>query len=365
MKKAFKIAGISLLALLALLVLIVLGHVVYVAAEYDRIEDYLQLTVDEGATEAAAHTGVEYGIVTYNIGFGAYSPDFSFFLDSGEMNDGTVVTGKYGKGLSEDVVRRDVEGAAGVLKGLDADFYFVQEVDTDGDRSYHIDQYAILRDALPGDATYSQNFHCAKLLYPFNDPHGKNTSGIATFSTIELKSAVRRQYPVDDGFAKFFDLDRCFAVHRVAVEGGKELVLINSHMSAYDEGGTIRAQQLEMLNAVMAEEYEKGNYVIVGGDFNHELAHSFGNFPSEQKQPTWAYELTDDDVADGFRIVASGEGVGTCRAAEIPYTEGVNYQTVLDGFVVSDNVEVIKVRNIDTGCEFSDHNPVEMTFVLK
>ena len=52
-------------------------------------------------------------------------------------------------------------------------------------------------------------------------------------------------------------------------------------------------------------------------------------------------------------------------AAEIPYTEGVNYQTALDGFVVSDNVEVTKVRNIDTGYEFSDHNPVEMTFVLK
>ena len=365
MKKALKVTGITLLALFAALILVVLGYVVYVAAEYDRIEDNLQLTVDKGETAASAQTGVEYGIVTYNIGFGAYSPDFSFFMDSGEMNDGTVVTGKYGKGLSEEVVRKDVEGAAATLKGLDADFYFVQEVDTDGDRSYHIDQLAILRGALSGDATFAQNFHCAKLLYPFNDPHGKNTSGIATFSTIELKSAVRRQYPVDDGFAKFFDLDRCFAVHRVAVDGGKELVLINSHMSAYDEGGTIRAQQLKMLNAVMAEEYAKGNYVIVGGDFNHELAHSFGNFATEQKQPTWAYELTDDDVADGFRVVASGEGVGTCRAAEIPYTEGVNYQTVLDGFIVSDNVEVTNVRNVDTGYEFSDHNPVEMTFVLK
>lgn len=365
MKKAFVIAGISLLALLALLVLVVLGYVIYVVAEYDRIEDYLQLTVDEGAAEAEAHTGREYGIVTYNIGFGAYSPDFSFFMDSGEMNDGTVVTGEYGKGIGEDDVRKNIEGAAAVLEGLDADFYFVQEVDTDGDRSYRIDQYAVLRDALPGDATYAVNFHSANLLYPFNDPHGKNTSGIATFSSVEIESAVRRQYPVDDGLAKFFDLDRCFAVHRVAVEGGKELVLINSHMSAYDEGGVIRARQLEMLNAVMAEEYAKGNYVIVGGDFNHELAHSFGNFPSEQKQPTWAYELTDDDVADGFRVVASGEGVGTCRAAEIPYTEEVNYQTVLDGFIVSDNVEVTNVRNIDTGYEFSDHNPVKMTFVLK
>ena len=79
MKKAFKIAGITLLSLVAALVLIVLGYVIYVAAEYDRIEDNVQLTVDEGATEAAAQTGVEYGIVTYNIVFGEYSPDFPSF----------------------------------------------------------------------------------------------------------------------------------------------------------------------------------------------------------------------------------------------------------------------------------------------
>ena len=46
-------------------------------------------------------------------------------------------------------------------------------------------------------------------------------------------------------------------------------MLINLHMSAYDEGGTIRAKQLEMLNAVLSEERAAGNYVIAGGDFNH------------------------------------------------------------------------------------------------
>ncbi len=364
MKKVLKVGGITLLSLLGALILIVLGYLIYVVSEYDRIEDGRLLTIDK-RDAVAAQTGQEYTIVTYNIGFGAYSPEFTFFLDSGEMNDGVVVAGKNGKGLSKEDVQKNTDGAVGVLKALDADIYFVQEVDTDGDRSYHIDQYEALRNALSGDSTYAVNFHCAKLFYPFNDPHGKNTSGIATFSTLALDSAVRRQYPVDGGIAKFFDLDRCFVVHRADVGGGRELVLINSHMSAYDEGGTIRAKQLEMLNGVIAQEYEAGNYVIVGGDFNHELAHSFGSFPSEQKQPTWAYELTQNDVAEGFTVVASAEGVGTCRAAEIPYTPGVNYQTVLDGFIVSDNIEVKKVRNIDTGYAFSDHNPVEMTFVLK
>ena len=28
--------------------------------------------------------GTEYTALTYNIGFGAYTPDFSFFMDGGE-----------------------------------------------------------------------------------------------------------------------------------------------------------------------------------------------------------------------------------------------------------------------------------------
>lgn len=48
----------------------------------------------------------------------------------------------------------------------------------------------------------------------------------------------------------------------------------------------------------------------------------------------------------------------------MPYTKGVNYTLVIDGFIVSDNVTVKEVENIDTGFEFTDHNPVKMTFVL-
>ena len=39
---------------------------------------------------------------------------------------------------------------------------------------------------------------------------------------------------------KFTDLDRCFLISRLGLDNGKELVLINVHLSAYDQGGTIR-----------------------------------------------------------------------------------------------------------------------------
>ena len=54
----------------------------------------------------------------------------------------------------------------------------------------------------------------------------------------------------------------------------------------------------------------------------------------------------------------------TCRSAEMAYTEGVNYTVVIDGFLVSNNVQIDSIQNIDTDFLYSDHNPVEMKFTL-
>lgn len=137
-------------------------------------------------------------------------------------------------------------------------------------------------------------------------------------------------------------------------------------MSAYDEGGKIREKQLAELNEVMKEEVLKGNYVIVGGDFNHDLVDSAGRFPTEQKYPGWISKLSDEDLIDGMHIVKAENAyeVATCRAAEIPYEKGINYEVVVDGFIISDNIEAT-AYNIDTEYMYSDHNPVLMKFTLQ
>ena len=78
MKKALKIAGFVLLALL----IVVLGYVAYVFLDYHRIEDNLPLTA-EGSAGGTVQTGTAYTVVSYNIGFGAYESDYSFFMDGG------------------------------------------------------------------------------------------------------------------------------------------------------------------------------------------------------------------------------------------------------------------------------------------
>ena len=71
-------------------------------------------------------------------------------------------------------------------------------------------------------------------------------------------------------------------------------------------------------------------------------------------------------TAENLLVLARAENrleVGTCRAAEIPYEPGVNYLAVVDGFLVSRNIQW-SAENIDAGFRSSDHNPVRLTFRL-
>ncbi|MGN0824724.1 MAG: endonuclease/exonuclease/phosphatase family protein [Candidatus Coproplasma sp.] len=376
-KKIVKNIALALASVLILAVLVLVGYVIYVAAQYYRIEDGKALTSSNNQSLKVV-TGYEYSVVSYNVGFAAYSPEYTFFMDEGEMLDGTVTYGKYAKGISKDDVEKNLSGQVATLNELNADFCLLQEADESSHRSYNINMVERFSQELSGySSTYAVNFHTANLFYPFNDPIGIINSGILTLSRYNISSAVRRSFPVTTNFIdKLFDLDRCFSVHYLPVEGSeKNLVLMNVHMSAYDEGGKIRAQQLEMLNAALSAEYALGNYVIAGGDFNHCLIadhfesdeKALSHYPTGQKIPNWVKGsiLHNSEIAQGFKVVASKDGAATCRGADMPYEKGVNYETVIDGFIVSDNIEVTWEGTIDTGYAYSDHNPVKMTFKLK
>ena len=369
MKKVVKRIGLGALAVLALAALIVGGYVLYLTLQYSRIPDGASLQV-ENAQQSVLQTEQQYSALTYNIGFGAYNHDFSFFMDSGTMLDGTPVQGTMGRAQSLAIVQANTAGAVQTLQAYTPDFCLLQEADVKATRSFAVNQVQQMKDSMPGYANvYASNFHSGYLFYPLTEPHGKVEAGLLTLSRWGISEAVRRSYPVDESFpTKFFDLDRCFALLRVPVEGadGRELVLINSHMSAYDKGGTVRQRQLALLNSVLSEEYAKGNYVIVGGDFNHALCDTVNTFPTQQEVPAWVFTFGDEDLAPGFSVVRANnvQQVATCRSTDRPYEEGVNYTAVLDGFLVSDNVKAA-AENIDTDFAYSDHNPVLLRFSLQ
>lgn len=366
MSKTLKRVLIILLCLVLAVVLMAGGYVLYIVLQYSRIPDFTPLEI-ENPQQAVLQTEQPYTALTYNIGFGAYNPDFSFFMDTGVMKDGAPVAGSHARAQSAEIVQANTQGAIALLGQQNPDFCLLQEVDEKSDRSWKTNQAALISSWAQGySSVYASNFHSAYLAYPFHEPHGAVESGLLTLSRYAQTGAVRRSYPVDTGFpTKFFDLDRCFVVHRIPVEGGAELVLINTHMSAYDEGGLIRAQQMEMLTGVLRDERAKGNWVVVGGDFNHNLTGIDEAFPTQQQVPEWVAMFDTASLPEGFRVVGAenAASVSTCRSSDLPYTKGVNYETVLDGFIVSDNVAAT-ATNIDTGYLHSDHNPVLLRFSL-
>ena len=123
-----------------------------------------------------------------------------------------------------------------------------------------------------------------------------------------------------------------------------------------------------MLFEDMRAEYEKGNYCVCGGDFNHDFT---GNSTQvlnggEMTEYGWAQPFPEELLPEGIRRCTDYEGdelQPTCRNCDEPYKEG-NFTIIVDGFLVSDNVTVSRTENVQTGFEYSDHNPVALDFIL-
>lgn len=352
-----------LMGVIGVLLLVVVGYLLYLLISYKRLPDNIKLTINQPKDETAikmVETDKEYSIITYNIGFGAYTPDFSFFMDGGKSS----------VAKSKESVIETVSGAAEMVYEMESDFVLFQEVDLDATRSYHVNQYEMLADTFDTyTSNYAVNYDSAFLFYPFNEPHGKSKSSLATFSKYEMTGALRRSLPISTSFSKFFDLDRCYSITRIPMESGKELCLYNVHLSAYGNSDEIRAGQVGMLCDDMLADYEKGNYVICGGDFNHDLKNK--EFDTENEY-SWAYpfprEMLPDNFAlcmDAFSDKEKEKMPDSARNADMEYVEGVTFTVTLDGYIVSDNVEVILYENLHTGYQYADHDPVWMTFKLK
>lgn len=367
---------IIVLCLVLALILAVLGYLAYVLLTYYRLPDNQALDVNvlyKGGilTDGGEHpvsspvVGEQYRVASYNIGFGAYSDDYGFFMDGGTES----------RARSPEAVTENIRCATSVLADCAPDLMLIQEVDTDGTRSWHIDETEHIRYVLTSQFAhtplyydFAQNYDSPYLMYPLTSPHGANKAGILTFSAFRVSSALRRSLPIETGFTKFLDLDRCYSVSRIPVADGGELVLYNLHLSAYTSDGTIATEQLRLLLEDMQGEYESGNWCVAGGDFNKDLlGDSSVYFGASEIAYTWAQPIPPEtfDGVDVQLVAPLDESapVPSCRNADGPYHDG-QYVLTVDGFLVSPNVQVVEARVVDTGFRWSDHNPVTMDFIL-
>ncbi len=338
--------------LLGVIGLIVLAFGLFVlwlhVTEYDPAprEELLVKSIDMEKVEMEK----DITILSFNIGYGALSKDMDFVMDGGKMS--------YPE--SAQVVYQNMEGIRDSLTSIQPDILLVQEIDRDSKRSFHMDQVIYLEEALELPGVYAANFRCRYVPFPVPRMLGKTESGLAVFHGYTIENASRVALPVPFQWpVRLAQLKRCLLVESIPIEGtDKKLILINLHLEAYDDGGG-RAAQTADLARLMEQEYNKGNYVIAGGDWNQTFPNSdLTRYPLVDTETFRAGEI-DETLWNQWEFHYD-ESVPTSRLLNQPYhpEHPKTQYYVIDGFATSPNVQVEEIQTLDQEFQFSDHNPV-------
>lgn len=339
-----------------LLLLIVALYLAFMTATDYRPPAAVSLQV-RGNAATPLDRGAPVSVLTFNIGYGGMDAEADFFMDGGRGS----------RGRSLERTRASLRRIAAFLAAEKADLVLLQEVDLRATRSHRVDERRELEAALPGyGSVFAVNYRVPWVPVPLLHPMGAVQSGLLTFSRFPVRAATRLRLPGSEPWPRqLAELDRCLGECRLPVRGGGELVLLNLHLSVFDKGGRIRRQQLDFLKTRLLAEFQKGNHVIAGGDWNHGLPGSDpGRFPASMPRSRWYMDLPPGFTPPGFRW-AVDPSRPTVRSSATPYRRGESFVAVIDGFLVSANVEVRGVSVRDLGFENSDHNPVGAVFVLR
>jgi endonuclease/exonuclease/phosphatase family metal-dependent hydrolase len=213
---------------------------------------------------------------------------------------------------------------------------------------------------------FAYNFKTLYVPYPI-PPIGRVSSGILTFSAYAADSATRVSLPCPFSYPiRLANLKRCLLVERIPVaDSDKELVLVNLHLEAYDDGEG-KAAQTAQLASLLTEEAEKGNYVIAGGDFNQSFDVTDVSAYPNRGDDLWQPGVLETAAFSGLQCLQD-TAVPSCRSIDRAYDpEDENFQYyVLDGYLLSDNLSVEMIQTVDLGFANSDHNPVRLQVTLR
>jgi len=294
-------------------------------------------------------------LLTWNIGYGAMGEEADFFMDGGR----TVMP------PNRATVLGHLTNIASVLRGNAEDVYLLQEVDRESHRSYELDEAALVASGLTGySRSFAANHDVWFVPYPFTQPMGRVRSGLLSLGAYRPAEATRIQLPGSFPWPiSSFALDRCALVWKLPRQDGKQWVVINIHLTAWDNKGEMRTQQLEYLRRYAVGEYQSGGYVIIGGDWNSVLPGvRLDQFPSTEKPSEYVKVLPQDAFPEGWHWGVAAD-YPTNRQASAPYVAGRTFVTTIDGFLTSPNVQVESVKAIPEQFRDSDHEPVTVSVV--
>lgn len=349
------------LLLLIMLPIALYGLYVVGVLLYGTLTDYKPdavATIPTANEQELAPTDSSFLFMIWNVGFAGLGAEADFFYDGGKMVRS-----------EQHLVKDYFEGIKNTLGGFkEVDFFLLQEVDLNAKRSYGINEFEGIGELFPEHSrSHALNFNVKYIPKPLlsTSPLGHVKSGLASYSRYKVTETTRYQFPGNFEWPKsVFMLDRCFMLQRVPVANGKDLVIINSHNSAYDDG-SLKQQQMDYLKDILLKEYELGNYVVVGADWNQcPPGFAYDKFAVSNSDDYSQSNIPADYLPSDWQWVYD-ENVATNRKLSTPFTKGETFTTLIDFYLVSPNIEVGAVFGINYDFKNSDHQPVLLNIKLK
>ncbi len=344
--------------LLAILVLITtyLGVIILVGTITDyRPKPVIKLDVSGNGISGEIPDST-FTFLSWNIGYCGLGAEMDFFYDGGtKVHPEPRLVNKYTSGVLD------------FLQSLDSvDFIFLQEVDKNSARTDRQDETKLVENAMSSYAkSYGTNYDVWFVPIPFTRPLGKVEMGQMTLSRYQPAEAFRYSY-----FSKYpwpkrlFMLDRCFLVSKFPLSNGKELVVFNTHNSAYDQGGKLRNVEMPLIRDLMLQEYKKGNYVVAGGDWNQNPS-GYDPEKVDMTYPAVYRERLDGSLFPADWHIVFDPKHPTNREINAPLTPGKTAVTIIDFFILSPNIDAEQINVIPLNFQNSDHNPVFMQIKMR
>jgi len=256
-------------------------------------------------------------VMTWNLGSGMYDNN-------------------YYKGIKRDlytkynIVNNNIKGQINLIKENNCDILLLQEVAKFYINNSFINQYKILKNnLLDYNCYFSNNKFLLNLVV-----EGKATYTKLSSSSEDLYIPYKA-YNIKDNISIS---NKHQIITRIKIKD-KELVIFNIHLAPCKRLKDLRDKQLKFILDIANIEIEKGNYVIIGGDFNMNM--------SNVKLDLACY-ISDKP---------------TNRDLENSYTNK-SKMNKYEGFICSNNIKLNYIKAIDNFL-YSDHCPVIAEFELK
>jgi endonuclease/exonuclease/phosphatase family metal-dependent hydrolase len=163
------------------------------------------------------------------------------------------------------------EEVARVISDEAPDVILLQEVDDGASRTDREDQLERLLGLLPDDYACSASALYWKALFvPHPRIMGSAGMKLSTISRYRINEATRRQLPImpSDPLTKQFNFRRAILEVHLPVDGGADLVALNTHLDAFAQGTDTMQQQVALTKGRLDDLTAAGNPWVFGGDFN-------------------------------------------------------------------------------------------------